>query len=266
MTGILRLSFAHHVDHLDATQDHPGTVSGLKTEHRTHAAFDSAVILLDAVVEILTLPDPDRLEPASWPVLQPALGITRQDGFPVGLAAVDDNPLGPAVPLERLAQEPLGRSQIAPLAEPELNRVAVAVDSPIEIPLMATDLDIGLIDVPLASDGSLAWIEALQQFGWVTDNSSMDGRMVDGDAPLGHHLLQVPQAQIVREIPPHAEQDHGSIIMPALEHRVPHYCDQGLSSWNSKTKSLRRIPLIRSWQYLRPATAVSGRSGTGQAW
>jgi hypothetical protein len=59
--GIFRLLFAHHVDQLDATQDHPGTVSGLEAEHRTHAAFDSAVILLNAIVEIAALANPDRL-------------------------------------------------------------------------------------------------------------------------------------------------------------------------------------------------------------
>jgi hypothetical protein len=42
--------------------------------------------------------------------------------------------------------------------------------------------------------------------------------MIDGDAALGHHLLQVPQAEIVGEIPSHAEQDHRWIKMPALEH------------------------------------------------
>ena len=31
--------------------------------------------------------------------------------------------------------------------------------------------------------------------------------MVDGDASLGHHLLQVPQAEAVSQIPSHAEQD-----------------------------------------------------------
>jgi hypothetical protein len=40
------------MDQLDATQDHPGTVSGLEAEHRTHTAFDGAVILLNAVIEI----------------------------------------------------------------------------------------------------------------------------------------------------------------------------------------------------------------------
>lgn len=42
-----------------------GTVSGLEAEHRTHTAFDGAVILLNAVIEVLALPDPDRLEAAS---------------------------------------------------------------------------------------------------------------------------------------------------------------------------------------------------------
>ena len=65
IAGILRLVFAHHMDQLDATQDHAGAVNGLEAEHRTHAAFDGTVILLEAVVEVLTLPDPDRFEPAS---------------------------------------------------------------------------------------------------------------------------------------------------------------------------------------------------------
>jgi hypothetical protein len=65
MTRILRLVFTHHVNYLDPTQDHAGAVSGLEAEHWMHAAFDGAVILLAAVIEVLTLPDPDRLEPAS---------------------------------------------------------------------------------------------------------------------------------------------------------------------------------------------------------
>ena len=63
--GIFRLLFTHHVDQLDAFQDHSGTVSRLEAEHWTYAAFDGTVILLNAVVEILTLPDPDRFQLAS---------------------------------------------------------------------------------------------------------------------------------------------------------------------------------------------------------
>jgi hypothetical protein len=61
--GILRLLFAQHTDQLDATQDHAGTVSRFETKHQSHAAFDGAVILLNAVIEVLALLDPDRLEP-----------------------------------------------------------------------------------------------------------------------------------------------------------------------------------------------------------
>jgi hypothetical protein len=41
--------------------------------------------------------------------------------------------------------------------------------------------------------------------------------MVNGDAALSHHLLKIPQAQIVSQTPLKAEQDHGSIELPALE-------------------------------------------------
>jgi hypothetical protein len=43
--------------------------------------------------------------------------LPGEDCLPVGLAAVDDDPLGPAVPLESLAQEPFGGREIAPLVE-----------------------------------------------------------------------------------------------------------------------------------------------------
>jgi hypothetical protein len=61
--GIFRLLLAYDIDQLDPTQDHASAINGLEAEHRTHAAFDSAVVLLNGVIEVLTLPDPDRLEP-----------------------------------------------------------------------------------------------------------------------------------------------------------------------------------------------------------
>jgi hypothetical protein len=36
--------------------------------------------------------------------------------------------------------------------------------------------------------------------------------VVDGDAALGHHLLEITQAEAISEIPPHAEQDHLKLI------------------------------------------------------
>ena len=132
--------------------------------------------------------------------------------------------------LQRLAQKPLGRNEVSSFAEPELDRVAIAVDGSIEISLLASDFDVSLVHVPFPADASFAKIEALEQFRRVADDPSVNGRMIDRNAALGHHLLQVPQAQIVSQVPADAEQDHRPIKMPALEHRILHYCDQGLSS------------------------------------
>jgi hypothetical protein len=91
--------------------------------------------------------------------------------------------------LEGLAQKSFGRSQVAPLAEPELNGVTVAVDGSIEIFPLASDFDGSLIHVPFPADASFAKIEALEQLRRVPDNPSVNGRVVDRDAALSHHLL-----------------------------------------------------------------------------
>jgi hypothetical protein len=81
--------------------------------------------------------------------------------------------------------------------------------------------------VPLARDGSLTLIEALQQERSIVDGPAMDCGVVNGDAALGHHLLKIPQAQAVSQVPPDAQQDHGAIQVAALEHAVLHEWDQG---------------------------------------
>ena len=74
----------------------------------------------------------------------------------VGLAVVDHNPLGSAIPLQRLAQELLGGGQIAPFTKPEFNCVAGVVDSTVEITPLATDLDVCLINMSFATHRALA--------------------------------------------------------------------------------------------------------------
>lgn len=83
--------------------------------------------------------------------------------------------------------------------------------------------------MPLTADCSFAPIEAIQQYGRKVDDPAMDCRMVDADAALSHHLLQIPQAQTIGQIPANAQQDHRSVEMSAFEHaaifikrRCPH--------------------------------------------
>jgi hypothetical protein len=109
-------------------------------------------------------------------LIDPGAGLPycRTGWLPVCLAAVDHDPLGPAVALQRSGEEAFSGCQIAPFAEPELDRVPIAVDRAIEIPPLAADLDIGLIDMPLVSDRAFAPVESLQQFGGIPDNPSVN--------------------------------------------------------------------------------------------
>jgi hypothetical protein len=122
------------------------------------------------------------------------------------------------MPHECLAQEPFGGSEVSPLAEPELNRVAIAVDSPVQVHPSPADFDKCLIDMPLSGNGSLASMKLLQQQRRVMDGPAVYSSVIDGDAALGHHLLKISESQIVSQIPPHTEQNHRSIKMPALKH------------------------------------------------
>ena len=64
----------------------------------------------------------------------PVCDIAGQDSLVVCLATIENNLLVPAMLLQRLTQEPLGRGQIVALTEPELHRTAVVVNSAVEIP------------------------------------------------------------------------------------------------------------------------------------
>lgn len=123
------------------------------------------MILFDAIAQIGTLPNANGFQITPRLVLESVYGIAGQNGFPVRLTAVDHNPLRPTMPFEGLAQEPFGGSQVAALAEPELDGVAVAVDGEVEIRPPPTHLDIRHIHMPFPADGSLAAIDPLETLG-----------------------------------------------------------------------------------------------------
>jgi hypothetical protein len=62
IADILRLSFAHHVNHFDPAQDHTSAVQRLEPEHWPDPPLGRPMILLDPVVQIAALVDPDRFQ------------------------------------------------------------------------------------------------------------------------------------------------------------------------------------------------------------
>jgi hypothetical protein len=51
-----------------------------------------------------------------------------------------------------------------------------------------------LVNVPPARDGPLAEVESFKQQWRIAYGPAVDRSMVDGDAALGHHLLEIAQA------------------------------------------------------------------------
>jgi hypothetical protein len=177
--GIFRLSFPHHVNQFNPAQDHASVVQKLESQNRPDPPLDRPMILFDSIIEVGTLPDPDRLQIASRPILEPVFRIAGQHRFSVSLAIIDHDPLGPAMTFKCLAQKPFGCSEVAPLTEPELDRITIAVNCAVVISPLPTNLYVGFVDVPLGSDSSLAGVEAIQKFRRVADNPPMYGSMIE---------------------------------------------------------------------------------------
>jgi hypothetical protein len=64
------LPLAHHVNHLNASKCSSRTSEGLEAEHWPDTPLDPPVFLFDAVIQILALPDADRLQPAPRAILE----------------------------------------------------------------------------------------------------------------------------------------------------------------------------------------------------
>ena len=58
-------------------------------------------------------------------------------------------------------------------------------------------------------------VELFEQQRREPHDPAMDCGMVDVNAALGHHLFQITQAQIVRQISAYAQQDYRTVEMAA---------------------------------------------------
>lgn len=121
------------------------------------------MVLFDSVIQILTLVDPDRLQPALGANLKAIGGVAGNDSLQVSLTTVDDDTVGSDMTCQCFSEEPLGRRHIALLAELELDCVPDTVDGAVEIHPLSADLDISLVDMPFPRHATIASVETLQQ-------------------------------------------------------------------------------------------------------
>jgi hypothetical protein len=104
----------------------------------------------------------------------------------------------------------------------EVDRLAMLINRAVKISMFAGNLDICLIEFPTITDAVstmffLALAEGGFQDGGELHDPAMDGRMVEADAALFHHFLEIAQAQTIGEIPAYAEQHDVERVAEALD-------------------------------------------------
>jgi hypothetical protein len=117
------------------------------------------MVLLDDVVEVLTLTHTTTAP-------QSALLLQLRDRGRIGgiLIHVDDAGLNIRWICENLTKEPLGGSSITLGGEQEINALPRRIHRPIQVPILAFNLNIGFVD-PVGSVGRLeVWTTAPIEF------------------------------------------------------------------------------------------------------
>src|SRR3954452_4679149 len=128
----------HRLEPLDRA---PGRVEGLEAADPRHGPLDPEVVALDPLLPVLGHVMHRRAR-------QKAVLPGRDDRRRVGPRAIGADPVGGEQRLvfQRLAEEALGRLQVALRREQEVDRVSVLVDGPVQVAPLAADLDVGLVD------------------------------------------------------------------------------------------------------------------------
>src|SRR5450631_4801966 len=108
----IELALANHVHRLNAGDEDACAAKDLEPQHRSNDPFDSAMILLDDIVEVLALAQFD---------VAAILGVVALDRRGVGTALVDGDLLRLAVQCNGLFQEAPRRRAIALGSEQEVD-------------------------------------------------------------------------------------------------------------------------------------------------
>src|SRR5271165_1265039 len=174
------------------------------------------MVRFNDVVQILDLPV-QRLLGASALLLQ----LGQSGGVGRRLVGVDDPRLLPVLQAaQRLAEKALRRRRAAGRGEVEVDSVPMLVDGPVEIGPLAADLHVGLVDAPAgrARPAPLP-TQPFLDLGRVFLNPAVNRRMVDRDAALAHHLLEIMIAHPVAAIPPDRPEHYLTLKVAPLEVR-----------------------------------------------
>src|SRR4051794_655629 len=136
------LSLDQHRHCLDAGQRPLRRPEALKAEHGPGQALDPAVVLLDPVVEPAPTPVPGEA-----PQLALLLHLAQRTGIALEAVGHDLARVACVLPAESPLEEALCCFLVPLGAEQKIDRLAGAVDGPVQVAPLPTDPDVSLVDV-----------------------------------------------------------------------------------------------------------------------
>ena len=116
-----------------------------------------------------------------------------------------------------LREERLCCRHVAPGAEAKIDPLSRPVNSAVEIGPFAANLHIGLVDSPGLTGGRSKPIPAFDELRRVALHPMQDRSVGEGQAAFSHYLDKIAQAELVAQIPTHAEDDDFAVEMTPVE-------------------------------------------------
>jgi hypothetical protein len=146
----------------------------------------------------------------------------------------------PTVIPNRLFEECLGCGYISSPTEPEVDSLPSLIYCPIQIAPLSAYLEIGFIDSPRAASAAAKAIPPLDELWRIPSNSAQNRRMGKLESSFDHHLHQITEAELVAQIPTHAQKDHLAVKSAVLQTTLRCFSACPLSVLDHKDHSIRR--------------------------
>src|ERR1017187_480806 len=210
----VELAFVDPAKQFDAGDHDHRRREPFEAEHRTNAKFHATVVLFDQVIQIFRRPHLGL----RW---QLAIGLHLAHGAMRRRVAVQcDGPRGRPLTLDSLAKKRLGRAHITMAAQAKVHGPSSAINGPVKVHPLATDLHIRLIDTPRWTRWPREPVPATFELRSIMVNPPHDGRVRHRQAALRHHLHQIAVAEFEPKIPPHAQDNDLLVEVAALEQLI----------------------------------------------
>src|SRR5260221_9727608 len=110
--------------------------------------------------------------------------------------------------MQRFHQEAFGGLGISRRAQEKLERVPFGIDGSVQVHPDFLHLDVRLIHSPGVIGGFEMRSTALVEFRGIPLDPAVDGRMIDAESALSHHLFQVAVAQCIAQVPADAQENY----------------------------------------------------------